>query len=105
MQPHSSPDAAGGPTYNVAAQCLLSEPGHPHVESWRDADVHIQCVHGISNKASPTEWVWSFTNQYQLAATSVWRGGELNLVLESFRVVSITIDSRTEGVVLKNIIN
>ena len=77
--------------FPVAAQLLLTPAPHPHKKQWDSLGCHTAVPFGISNH-NATEWSWELTNQTDY--TEVWRN-EIHIVLESYRSVQVTIDSRT----------
>ena len=89
--------------YTKAAQVLLCLPGHPHREQWDMVDVHTQCPIGISNH-SATEYAFEYTNQTATPAGTIWRD-ELYLVVESYKIINISVDRRTRRVGVSSKLN
>ena len=96
-------DSANLWDYPVAAQILLTQPGHPHIENYESSDVHTDISFGINN-ASPTEFLFELTNHYAMAAGSIWRD-EVYLTLESYKIVTFATDLRTRGVNVTHVLN
>jgi len=89
--------------YPVAGSVLLCHPGHPHKENYDTTEVHSMIPYGLSN-TNVSEYEFSYTANFELAAGNVWRG-EMQVVLEAYKIVKFTPNYKTGQVAIHNVLN
>ncbi len=89
--------------YHVCGSVLLAHPGHPHREDYETSDIHSVIPYGISN-TNVSEYEFTYFNNHEVAAAAVWRG-EMQVVLESYRIVSLIPDYKQGSVEVKKVLN